>query len=143
MEDLLLYSKTYEINILLLRLLFKTANDNNVSFNKQKTSFAKPTAISAGYEVSTDGFQPNPELTKIIREFPRPSNVTDLQTFCGLCQQVGNFSYQIAAALAPLFAFLKKSGVWEWSDAPNWRSFWTQHSTIRAGQHRSRLTPHC
>jgi hypothetical protein len=83
-------------------MLFKTANDNNVSFNKNKTVFAKPTAIFAGYEVSADGFRPNPELTRAIREFPRPTNITDLRSFYGLCQQVGNFSDKISAALNPL-----------------------------------------
>jgi hypothetical protein len=96
MEDLVIYSRTYEEHISLLRMLFKTANDNNVSFNKNKTVFAKPTAIFAGYEVSADGFRPNPELTRVIREFLQPTNIH------GLCQQVGNFSDKISAALNPL-----------------------------------------
>jgi hypothetical protein len=45
MEDLVIYSRTYEEHISLLRMLFKTANDNNVSFNKNKTVFAKPTVF--------------------------------------------------------------------------------------------------
>ena len=40
MEDLVIYSRTYEEHINLLRMLFKTANDNNVSFNKSKTVFS-------------------------------------------------------------------------------------------------------
>ena len=36
MEDLVIYSRTYEEHVDLLRILFKTANDNNVSFNKKK-----------------------------------------------------------------------------------------------------------
>jgi hypothetical protein len=98
MEDLVIYSRTYEEHVDLLRILFKTANDNNVSFNKKKTVYANTTANFAGYEISADGFRPNPELARTIREFPRPSNVTDLRSFYGLCQQVGNFSDKIAAA---------------------------------------------
>ncbi len=115
MEDLVIYSRTYEEHINLLRMLFKTAADNNVSFNKNKTVFAQPTAIFAGYEVSADGFRPNPALTRAISEFPRPANITDLRSFYGLCQQVGNFSDKIAAALAPLSPLLKKNISWEWS----------------------------
>jgi len=69
---------------------------------KKKTAYAKPTAIFAGYEISADGFHPKPELTRAIREFPRPSNITGLRSFYGLCQQVGNFSDQIATALSLL-----------------------------------------
>jgi hypothetical protein len=38
MEDLVIYSRTYEEHVDLLRILFKTANDNNESFNKKKRS---------------------------------------------------------------------------------------------------------
>ena len=115
MEDLVIYSRTYEEHITLLRLLFQTAQDNNVSFNRKKTMFAKETAIFAGYVVSTDGFRPNPELMRAIRDFPFPKNVTDLRSFYGLCQQVGNFSDQIAGALVPLSPLLKKNIEWNWT----------------------------
>jgi hypothetical protein len=115
MEDLVIYSRTYEEHINLLRMLFKTISDNNMSFNKNKTVFAKPTAIFAGYKVSADGLRPNPELTRAIREFPWPANITNLRSFYGLCQQVGNFSDKIAAVLALLSQLLKKNISWEWS----------------------------
>jgi hypothetical protein len=108
-------SRTYEEHIDLIRMLFKTANDNNVSFNKNNTVFAKPTDIFVGYEDSADGFWPNPELTRAIREFPQPANITNLRSFYVLCQQVGNLSDKIAAALAPLSLLLKKNISWEWS----------------------------
>nr|CAH0109788.1 unnamed protein product [Daphnia galeata] len=88
MKDLVIYSRTYEEHINLLRILLKTANDNNVSFNKNKTVFAKPTAIFPQYE--------------------RLANITDLRSFYGLCQQGGNFSDKITAAFAPLSPLLKK-----------------------------------
>jgi hypothetical protein len=90
MEDLVIYSRTYEEHTSLLRMLFKTANDNNVSFNKNKEGLRQAYSYFSGYEVSANGFRPNPELTRAIREFPRPTNIADLLSFYGLCQQVGN-----------------------------------------------------
>ncbi|KZS04174.1 Uncharacterized protein APZ42_032919 [Daphnia magna] len=115
MEDLIVYSSTYDEHINLLRLLFQTASDNNVSFNRKKTVFATHSVVFAGYVVSENGFCPNPELTRAIREFPRPGNITDLRSFFGLCQQVGNFSIKLAATLAPLSPMLKKNIAWEWT----------------------------
>ena len=92
MEDLIIYSRTYDEHIQLLRLVFRTADERNVSFNRKKTTFAENTGVFAGYVVSEHGFCPNPDLTCAIREFPQPSNITDLRPFFGLCQQVGNFS---------------------------------------------------
>ena len=117
MEDLIVYSRTYEEHKQLLRLLFRTAQDHNVSFNRAKTVYASSTGTFAGYIVSADGFHPNPNLTQAIREFPCPKNITDLRSFFGLCQQVGNFSSKIAASLAPLAELLKKSIAWDWTPA--------------------------
>lgn len=72
----------------------------------------------AGYVVSEHGFCPNPALTQAIREFPQPSNVNDLCSFFGLCQQIGNFRPKIAAALAPLAPLLKKNSAWSWTPEP-------------------------
>ena len=69
----------------------------------------------AGYVVSEHGFCPNPDLTCAIREFPQPSNITDLRPCFGLCQQVGNFSPKIASTFAPLSPLLKKPIEWEWT----------------------------
>ena len=115
MKDLVIYSRTYEEHINLLRILLKTANDNNVSFNKTRRSSPSPQLFFPQYEVSSDGFRPNPELTRAMREFQRLANITDLRSFYGLCQQGGNFSDKITAALAPLSPLLKKNISWEWS----------------------------
>ena len=50
-----------------------------------------------------------------VMVFPAPRKMTDLRSFFGLCQQVGNFSSQIAAALVPPSPLLKKNLVWEWT----------------------------
>jgi hypothetical protein len=79
MEDLVIYSRTYEEHVDLLRILFKTANDNNVSFNKKKTVYANTTAIFAGYEISAEGFRPNPNLHEPSGNSPgRPTSQTCL-----------------------------------------------------------------
>ncbi len=75
---------------------------------KNKTVFASHTGVFAGYVVSEHGFCPNHALTQVIREFPQSSNVTDLRSFFGLCQQVGNFSPMIAAASCHLPRSSKK-----------------------------------
>ncbi|EFX66601.1 hypothetical protein DAPPUDRAFT_262825 [Daphnia pulex] len=112
-EDIIIFSRTFEENIRLLRLLFCTADEHNVSFNKKKTVLASLTGVFVGYVVSENGFCPNHALTQAIREFLQPSNLTDLRSFVGLCQQVGNFSTKIAAALVPLAPLLKKTIAWD------------------------------
>ena len=80
-----------------------------------KVVFAQPTAQFGGYIVSANGFRPNPDLMKAIREFPKPKNITDVRSFHGLCQQVGHFSTKDAESLKPLSPLLKKGLIWEWT----------------------------
>jgi hypothetical protein len=62
-----------------------------------KIVFAQPTARFRGYIVSSQGFKPNSDLTKQIREFPLPKNITDVRAFHGLCKQAGIFSTKVAS----------------------------------------------
>ena len=116
MEDIVAYSETYKGMIDLNRRIVKRAAEYNVSFNLKKTigAFAVSKLEFAGFELSGEGYGPSKELTRAISQFPRPLNVTDLRSFNGLCQQVGNHSSQIAAALTPLSPLLKKSNAWDW-----------------------------
>ena len=110
MEDIVAYSEIYKGMIDLNKRIVKRAAEYNVSFNLKKTigAFAVSELEFAGFELSGEGYGPRKELTRAISQFPRPLNVTDLRSFNGLCQQVGNHSSQIAAALTLLFPLLKK-----------------------------------
>jgi hypothetical protein len=77
--------------------------------------FAQPTTKFGGYIVSSQGFQPNPDLTKAVAEFPQPKNITDVRAFHGLCQQVGNFSTKVVGSLKPLSSILKKDTTGKWT----------------------------
>ena len=118
-EDVVEFSKTYEEHIKLVRQLFQRASDHNVSINVTKLAFAQPSAIFGGYAIDLSGFRPNPNLTRAIRDFPVPTNVTDARSFYGLCQQVGNFSTLLASTLLPLSTLLKKGFTWEWTSSHN------------------------
>ena len=114
-EDIAVFSKTYKEHVELVRLLFNRAKEHGVSLNAKKLVYAKSRVKFGGYIIDADGFRPDPDLMKAIRNFPVPGNVTDLRSFFGLCQQVGHFSNKIAAALEPLSPLLKKSYTWEWT----------------------------
>lgn len=118
MEDILAFAETYDEMIALNKVIVERAEQHNISFNRHKTeaAFAVEEVDFAGYRVNCDGYRPSPELTRAIAEFPRPLNRTDLRSFNGLCQQVGNFCDKISEALGPLYFLLKKKTAWDWSE---------------------------
>ncbi len=116
MEDILLFTETYEEMLDLMRRVIRQAAECNVSFNLKKTeaAFAVTVTNFAGFEISSKGYGPSDALNRAIATSPHPTNVTDLRSFNGLRQQVGNFSDQIASAFAPLSPLLKKKNAWQW-----------------------------
>jgi len=119
MEDILAFAKTYDEMIALNKVIVECADQHNISFNRHKTeaAFAVGEVDFAGYRVNSSGYKPSPELTRAIAEFPRPTNRTDLRSFNGLCQQVGNFCDKISEALGPLYFLLKDKTAWDWSES--------------------------
>ena len=115
-EDMCAYTATYPEMLALTKKIVERADKHNVSFNTKKTmaAFAVKEGDFAGYRLSSEGYKPSPELTRAIDEFPRPADKTDLRSFAGLCQQVGIFSNEIAAALAPFSPLLKKQAAFVW-----------------------------
>lgn len=114
-EDVLVFSPTYEEHLDNVHDLLKRANEHNIALNVPKMVFAQPSVKFGGYIIDSTGFRPDPELIRAISNFPTPQNITDLRSFFGLCQQVGNFSERISTALLPLAPLLKKGLTWEWT----------------------------
>lgn len=117
-EDMCVYTATYPEMLALTKEIAERADKYNVSFNTKKTigAFASQEGDFAGYRLDRNGYGPSPGLTRAIAEFPRPNDKTDLRSFNGLCQQVGLFSNEIAAALAPFAPLLKKQAAFVWLD---------------------------
>jgi hypothetical protein len=108
-EDILIFSETYDEHVGLVRQIFQRAAEHQIAINTRKIQFAQPSVLFGGYILSSTGFSPNPELLSAISKFPAPTNITEMRAFHGLCQQMGNFSQSLAAAL------LKKNYQWEWT----------------------------
>ena len=69
-EDVIVFSASYEEHIQLVRRLCQRAAAHNIAVNVKKIVFAQPLARFGGFIVGANRFRPNPDLTKAISEFP-------------------------------------------------------------------------
>nr|XP_027229813.1 uncharacterized protein LOC113821505 [Penaeus vannamei] len=79
------------------------------------TVFLATTKVSfCGYNISPEGIAADPEKVAAIRDYPTPSNITDLRSFMGLVNQLADFSPEIAATAQPLRPLMspKRSFTW-------------------------------
>ncbi|KZS02854.1 Uncharacterized protein APZ42_034560 [Daphnia magna] len=118
-EDILIFSFSYEEHMETVRQVFARAKEHGISLNPRKVVFAESSAPFGGFIVDAEGFRPDPALLSAISQFPTPLNITDLRAVFSLCQQLGNVSHDISSALGPLSPLLKKGLIFEWTSTHN------------------------
>ena len=80
-QDILVFSKTWDYNVEAVRHLFARAAEHDVFLNTKKVQFAQQTMKFGGYVVSENHFKPDTKLTDAIRKSPAPKNSTNLRAF--------------------------------------------------------------
>ena len=76
--------------------------DKGLSLHKHKFRFCETEVTFAGFKLSREGYKVDDSQLNAIRDFPIPTNVTDLRSFFGLINQLANNTATIAQCLEPL-----------------------------------------
>ncbi|GFO48513.1 Pol polyprotein, partial [Plakobranchus ocellatus] len=75
-----------------------------------------------GHIIDGHGIRADPQKIEAIVEFPVPTNITELQRFLGMVNQLAKFSPELASQTEPLLQLLKRDSLWSWSH-PQEQSF--------------------
>lgn len=115
MDDILIHAKTQEDHDKRVRLVLNRLREAGMTLN-EKCTFSKKKMTFLGHIISGEGIEADPQKTKAIREFPTPTNVTELQRFNGMVNQLAKFIPNLAEVNEPLRQLLKKENEWIWSE---------------------------
>lgn len=115
-DDILIYSEDYSSHLKQVQDVLRRCEEHGITLNVDKMAFAQAVVEYCGYTVGEHGFKPDEKKIRAIAEFPAPATLTDLRSFLGLVNQLGEFSADIARAAAPLRDLLKPSNVWTWTE---------------------------
>jgi len=116
-DDIIIHGKDENehderMNKFLERCLIK-----GIKLNKDKL-FNKVDAVTfMGHKITKDGLEVDEEKIKAVKNFPSPSNVTQLRSFLGLVNFVSKFVQNSAKTLHPLNNLLKNNVEWHWSES--------------------------
>lgn len=80
---------------------------HGLTVNKTKSLLCAKSINFVGYKISQNSIEVDDQKVAAIRDFPEPTNVTDLRSFLGLVNQLGAFSHEVAGAARPLRDLLK------------------------------------
>ena len=78
-------------------------------FNPEKCVFAKEEITFFGHKINKQGIQPTPQKIQIIKDFPKPTNLKELQRFIGMINFCNRFIPKMAVILQPIINAIKGS----------------------------------
>ena len=118
-DDILTYDEDYQEHLTNVWKVLSKCKEHGITLNPDKFHFAKDEVDYCGYHLSTEGFTPESSKVNAIIKFKTPSNLTELKSFLGLVNHLGQFSQDISKLAQPLRDLLKKHNEWCWSEIHN------------------------
>jgi hypothetical protein len=115
-DDLNVYSKTFEEHIHHLRQVFDRLREAGLKMQRTKCDFIKKELEFLGHIVSTDGLKVDPAKIEKVKEWPRPRNVKEVQQFMGFVGYYRRFIENSAVIAKPLYNLCKKDAEFKWTE---------------------------
>jgi hypothetical protein len=99
MDDILVFSKSLDEHLDLLRIVFQILMDNKLSLKFRKCNFAQQQIFYLGHIISAQGVSTDPAKTEVMMQWLVPQNFTEIRGFLGLTGYYRKFvqSYGIMA----------------------------------------------
>ena len=88
-------------------------NKNGMVFSPDKFVFAKETVEFAGFEITKEGIKPTDTYIEAIRNFPTPTNISEVRSWFALINQVA-YSFVKTEHMAPFRHLLSQSQPFIW-----------------------------
>ena len=116
LDDVLVYSRTFEDHLQHLRLVFQRFREANLKLKPKKCHFGQRKVKYLGHVISREGIQPDPEKISAIKEYPVPRSVKDVRAFLGLANYYRKFVKDFAKIAGPLHDLTKKGLKFQWNE---------------------------
>ena len=116
MDDILIHGATQLEHDARVRAVLQRLHNAGLTLN-EKCEFSKHSIKFLGHVIDTAGIHADKGKTTAIAEYPVPSNITELQRFMGMVNQLGKFVPGLAEINKPLRQLLRKDTIWYWGEA--------------------------
>ena len=109
LDDILIFSRTFEEHCQWLSQVFDRLERQTLRLKASKCHLFHEKVTFLGHVVSERGIEYDPLKTDVVANWPRPSNVADVRSFCGLASYYQNFVEGFAKIAHPLHDLTKKN----------------------------------
>lgn len=115
LDDIIVYSRSWEEHIHHLRLVLERLQQHQLRFKLKKCSFGKKELNYLGHRILADGNTPQEEQLQQLRAFPTPENREQLRAFLGLCGWLRDYLPRFTGISAPLTDLLSTKRPFRWT----------------------------
>lgn len=115
LDDVVVFSATPEQHLERLELVLQRLCAANLKLKPSKCSLMQTKITFLGHIISAEGIATDPEKTRLIAEWPAPTNLKLLRGFLGLAGYYRKFVEGFSRKAAPLNNLLKKNRSFNWT----------------------------
>lgn len=115
-DDIIIWGRTQAEHDKRLNEVFKIARQHNVTFNKDKCKFGLSEINYMGHKITKNGYSPDENKLKAIKEMPLPQNKKEVQRFLGMITYVGRFIPNLSNLTSSLRNLIKNDIIFEWTN---------------------------
>jgi hypothetical protein len=118
MDDILVYSETYEEHVQHVRKVLTKLLENGLYVSLEKCEFHVQEVNFLGYMISPSGISMEKDRVSAIVDWPVPTSVHDIQVFLGFANFYRRFIRAYSNVVVPMTDLLKKSSMpFQWTSA--------------------------
>lgn len=115
LDDIIVFGKDLESHAKNLELVFTRFRNLNLKLHPNKCRFFQKEVLYLGHLITSEGIKPDPAKTKVVEEYPRPSNAHEVLRFVAFVNYYRRFINNFAEIALPLNKLLRKNVEFIWS----------------------------
>jgi hypothetical protein len=116
LDDIIIYSKTFEQHLDHIAQVFNALRQAQLKIKLKKCYFCLPSIHFLGHVVGRNGIQPDPAKIDKIKNFPVPTNLTQLRAALGLFSYYRKFIKDFSRMAKPMTLLLRKETPFLWTN---------------------------
>ena len=116
LDDILIPGRTFEGHIHNLRTVLLRLREAKLKLSPKKCVLLQRQVKFLGHIVSEAGVATDPEKLQAVKDWPRPSNITEVRRFLGLCSIYRRFVPNFADLAHPLHQCTDHMQISTWND---------------------------
>jgi len=115
-DDIILFSKTFDDHIKHLKVLHNTLHENKLTVKLSKCNFSQTSVKFLGHVLSEGQIKPNPDKIEAIKQWKQPTDVNAVRSFLGVVGWYRKFIPYFSEVAAPLVQLTKKDIKFDFND---------------------------